>query len=490
MKITLTCIVTAFLFLTGCQEASLTAYEEEINTISNRLKELYDSSSLSGFSVAVLRDNEIFMTRHFGHQEYGGDTPVTDDTLFEASSLGKLVFAYMTLRMVDEGLLELDKPLLDYVEEEQVVDSFLEEPLKDENFRQLTLRIALANSTGVPNLRQLLGRDAEVTYIRDPNLVHDGRGLDIYLAQRVAEALTGASLEQLAKKYVFEPLDMVNSSYDFRSIDLNRLAIRTEFLGTVHNWDENNLLSMLAAASMTTTASDFSRFLIALNKGTGLSDEMHTEMLTPHLQIVTQGGRVDYWGLGIGMLDDGESNAIYNWGDSLASKALVYLNRESGDGLVYFCHDRLGMGLYRPIVRAACGEIGELANSFLLRRYLNHTTLSYQVFIRYRQGGFDGVSEYQMKLLLENGEGAFLPKRAVALLGYRLMRLERFDEARAAFEMNTLHYPESPHVWHIYAEVHQRMGKINAARQYYQRALELDPDFPNSLQALKELNAE
>jgi beta-lactamase family protein len=61
-----------------------------------------------GLSAALIADGEIAWTEEYGLQEAGGDAPVTGDTRFQAASISKAVTAVAALRLVQEGVLDLD----------------------------------------------------------------------------------------------------------------------------------------------------------------------------------------------------------------------------------------------------------------------------------------------------------------------------------------------------------------------------------------------
>ena len=86
--------------------------------------------------------------RGFGRAIEDPAQPVSEETVFEAASLGKPVFAYAVLRMADAGVLDLDRPLYDYL------------PLPDANnprMKRVTPRHVLSHTTGLPNWRQQPG---------------------------------------------------------------------------------------------------------------------------------------------------------------------------------------------------------------------------------------------------------------------------------------------------------------------------------------------
>jgi CubicO group peptidase (beta-lactamase class C family) len=136
--------------------------------------------------------------------------PVRADTVFEVASNGKVMTAYIALRLVDQGVLSLDAPL----------NSYLPEPwLPASEYRDaITLRHVLSHSSG-------LGHGG---FSRE-NIFAPGRGYSysavgyLYL-QAVLEHVTGQSFEDLAVDLLFAPLGMSSSSFANRQDLTSRSA--------------------------------------------------------------------------------------------------------------------------------------------------------------------------------------------------------------------------------------------------------------------------
>ena len=73
-----------------------------------------DYFRIPGISVAVIKDFQVVYHRGLGVKNAMTREPVRDDTVFEAASMTKPVFAYTVLRLVDRGVLNLDTPLYTY----------------------------------------------------------------------------------------------------------------------------------------------------------------------------------------------------------------------------------------------------------------------------------------------------------------------------------------------------------------------------------------
>jgi tetratricopeptide (TPR) repeat protein len=115
-----------------------------------------------------------------------------------------------------------------------------------------------------------------------------------------------------------------------------------------------------AAASLLTTAGDYSRFLLAVLRGEGLRPETAAAMLTPQVHVPTNAGdplsppRDDIgWGLGWGLLKVGDRQSFWHWGHQDAWRAFVMVRRDGSAGLVFFADSATGLAIARPLAELA-----------------------------------------------------------------------------------------------------------------------------------------
>lgn len=102
--------------------------------------------SVPAVSIAVVRKGAIVQAEQFGVLAADRGGRVSATTVFGAESLSKPVTAYATLRLCEEGLLDLDAPLRQY----------LARPYLDDGGRGdvITARHVLSHTSGLPNWRE------------------------------------------------------------------------------------------------------------------------------------------------------------------------------------------------------------------------------------------------------------------------------------------------------------------------------------------------
>ncbi len=239
-----------------------------------------------GLAIATIDKGQVVSVQAFGERNAKGD-PLTPDTIMYGASLTKAVFAYTVLRLVDEGKVDLDKPIA----------AMLAKPLPDygnlddygnwgdlagdERWRTITPRMVLNHSTGFANFA-FLEPDGKLRIHFDPGSRYGYSGEGISLLQFALDE-NGLDTASQIQRLVFDPLKMPDSSLIWRPSFAANLADGWELDGKAVPHDERSRVR--AAGSMDTTITDLAEFAAALVSGQGLSKAARAELLRPGLPI-------------------------------------------------------------------------------------------------------------------------------------------------------------------------------------------------------------
>jgi len=202
MKTKLLLILLVFLNSIGhSQNSSEVIRHDSVNaTVTDLQKfipEYMQVQNIPGVSIALVNDNNVVWADGFGFVNSVTRKHVSTNTLFEAASISKVVTAYIALRLVDEGKLSLDKPLLSYLSKEWMPYSVYQDSIK--------LNHALSHSSGLKKTTR------EIMFKPGSAYCYSANGFN--LVKDVMEEVTGEKLEELAQRLVFQPLGMKNSSF-------------------------------------------------------------------------------------------------------------------------------------------------------------------------------------------------------------------------------------------------------------------------------------
>jgi CubicO group peptidase (beta-lactamase class C family) len=464
------------------QSVSIQRAPEEIaEMLEAALPEMMDAAAIPGLSICLIADYQVAWCEGFGVAADG--VPVTTDTIFQAASLSKPVFAYTVLQLVDDGMLDLDTPLLDYVGEDAARIDYLGENFDDPRAHEITARMVLTHTSGFPNWRG----DRELHFLFDPGTRFGYSGEGFGLLQKVVERITETNLEELTRTRAFEPLGMASSTFTASRIDLERYAWPYEASGDAEPRpaDLEVRLSKArphAAGTLMTTAPDYARFLVALITGEGLAEATHDDLLRPQSEVEEDGSVA--WGLGTGLERADDGLRVWHWGDNNNSKAFFIANPLTGDGVVYFANSYNGLSLVGAILDVAMPGDRPLLDGEMLADYPSYDSSNFH----FMRAVYDGGAEAALGMVRELRErGADLPSEdTVNRLGYWLLGRERLEEAIELFELNVELYPEAWNVYDSLGEAQLEKGLREEGLANYRRSLELNPDNENARQVLAE----
>ncbi len=243
---------------------------------------LIDAAHVTGVGIAIFHNRKISYLHAYGLRDTEKGLPLTPDSVMTSASLSKAAFATVVMKLVQQGKLNLDKPV------EQYLSGSLSEyrrytDLKgDDRTKKITLRMLLSHTSGFPNWRALTD-DQKLHIFFDPGTryAYSGEGID--LAQLVVEIVTGKSDEDLMRENLFLPLNMTRTSMVWQPAFESDYANGYDEYGRSLGPEKRSRPD--AAGSMQTTLRDYATFLSALMQRKILNPNTTHEMLQPQIRI-------------------------------------------------------------------------------------------------------------------------------------------------------------------------------------------------------------
>jgi CubicO group peptidase (beta-lactamase class C family) len=338
-------LACAFILLFSCKsEDSIDSYlgfdaipKEALDQYLNDKMKEYD---IPGMSIAFINDGEVVYHSTKGYAFREKKIPVTKSTIFEGASMSKSVFAYFVMKYVDEGKLDLDKPLYEYLPYEDIAH--------DERYKKITARMVLSHRTGFPNWREDRADDKLViNFEPGTDFMYSGEGY-MYLSKVLKEIdqTDWEGLEAIFQQKVAQPLGMEHTV--FLQDDYAR-ANRAEpydkkgvWISPERDWDSIYRRQFRAPASIHSEPLDFSKWLIALTKNEGLSEESFKELYTVHSYVDEYDGiKVDYT-LGFFKPRIPLFNIYGHGGNNIGFTCSFSIDPEKGWGYVLFTNSEYG----------------------------------------------------------------------------------------------------------------------------------------------------
>lgn len=314
-----------------------------------------------GVSVAVIRNNSIRWLGQYGIKRYGESETIGPETVFEAASMSKPVFAYVALQLVEEGIMDLDSPLVNYLGEPYTEGVPLHE--------QITARMVMSHTSGFPNWRSGGWRSGNrIPVLFEPGTEFRYSGEGFLFLQRVVEKLTGnkAQADELMKRRLLEPLHMDNSSYIWQASYNSIAASGHDKQGEIKQQERSIYRATNVAYTLYTTPEDYAKFLIEMMKEDrsapySLSSEMLDEMMAIQSDVpdgtsmVRRNGTSAlsvHFGLGwkIETLESGP-RYVHTGSNGTGFRCMSEFNPQTGNGIVIMTNGVSGAGLRTDLIR-------------------------------------------------------------------------------------------------------------------------------------------
>jgi putative CocE/NonD family hydrolase len=466
---------TQRIFHDTAHPSALKAWVLESEPVSAELDHfpaLIDSAGIPGMSMAFLRDGEIAWTKGFGVRSVTDSARVDQNTVFEAASLSKPVVAYVSLKLVDAGLLNLDRPLREYITIPELADG---------RASRLTGRMVLSHTTGLQNER--IGQEPlALAFEPGERFRYSGEGF--VLLQRALESITGESLDALSRRLVFDPLGMTRSGFTWRANFADNAASGHGDFKSPRT--PSRPIVARAPSSLQTTAHDYALFVRAILHRNGLQDQTFHQMTTPQVTVVPGIA----WGLGWSLEIPDSVRTLWHWGENSNSgfTSFVLADPVQRSAVVYFANSGTGLGIVRRVLALMGGS--HAAPAFMGYEPYDAPSrkvrLSIEEDIRTADAAA-GLRTYD-RLKSQFDSSAF-GEALLNTLGYRFLALNRATDAVTLFHRNVQEFPRSSNAFDSLGDGLVALGRKDDAIASYLRSYELDPRNEHALGEVKRLRA-
>jgi len=320
-----------------------------IADLERLLPKLMEEAVVPGLSIAIIKDAKLLWRRGFGVKDSATKEPVDNDTVFEAASVSKTVFAYAVMKLCEKGVIGLDTPLTKYTP-----TPFLE---GDRRLELITARHVLSHTSGFQDWRS---GEKPLKIHSTPGEKFSYSGEGYYYLQSVVTHLTGRVNPKTCAKYeadlkvcatdidaymkgnLFVPFAMASSGYVWNDTLEKHAAVSHDSGGKPSAKKKptaTDAARYASAGGLHTTPTDYARFLIEIvdpkeSDAFRLNKKSHQEMVRPQVKLDEQ-QKIDgasSWALGWAIQERETGNVIVHSGgqDGFRSLAMASVERKSG----------------------------------------------------------------------------------------------------------------------------------------------------------------
>lgn len=259
-----------------------------LTALTDSITALTEAAAVQGLTVTVFNDAKALYSHAFGYADLPAGRPLQTSTEIYGASLSKAVFAVLVMKLVERGVLDLDTPLQDYVEQPlwqnhaETWHQDLSALRDDPRYRRITARMCLSHTTGLPNWRWF-EPDQKLHIHFEPGTRYSYSGEGMTFLQVVLEKITGKPLEQMMREEIFGPYGMTTSSYTWQPRFERDYAVGHRADSSTYPKDKDN--AARSASTLETTPDDYARFMEAVLRSDGLDSASWREMFSPQIRI-------------------------------------------------------------------------------------------------------------------------------------------------------------------------------------------------------------
>ena len=213
-------VITLLLILSGSLAFAQTKLDPKI--LDTKLKALQEATQTVGFSVAVVKGNEVIYSKGFGYRDLENKIPADENTLYAIGSSSKaFTVALLGIMEEEKGLKFTDSPKK-YLPELEFYTNELN--------NQVTILDMISHRTGLPRhdlswyLFPTADKDSLLARVKYQEPFAGIRqqwyyNNFMYLAQGlITEKLTGKSWEENIRERFFKPLNMTTSNVSIQEL--------------------------------------------------------------------------------------------------------------------------------------------------------------------------------------------------------------------------------------------------------------------------------
>ena len=345
-----------------------------VSEIDNVVKRLMDTANVQGLDLAILNKKKTVFIKSYGYKNKINREVLDTSTVMYGASFSKAVFAFLTMRLVQEKVIDLDKPLYKYLKKPISEYEYFSDLRSDDRWKLITARMCLSHTTGLPNVRWLhptTGVEDTLGVIKTyfkPGTKYAYSGEGLKLLQLVEEEITTKTVEDLAIEKVFNPIGMSRTGYIWQQEFDDNYAI-----GHLENGNLNpkkKRTTPVASGSLVTTIADYAKFIEFVMQQKGLDKKLYTEMFTPQIKIyskvqfptiteetTSENAGIDLsYGLGWGLLKCKYGRAFFKEGHDDAWRNYNINFIDKGIAIIIMTNSANGELIFKELLKTLIGD--------------------------------------------------------------------------------------------------------------------------------------
>ena len=341
MRILLMILTTITFSINSIGQSLTTGTDLLIRKVDKKVPELMKKKNVPGMALAILDNNKFVFKKSYGFSNLKKETPIAFSTGFNIGSISKLFTAFAIMKLVEEGKIELNAPVENYLTRWKLPNSQYDNS-------KITIRHLLGHTAGasvhgypgfndkkrLPTLETSLNgksparANEKVAIITEPQTEFKYSGGGYTILQLVIEEVTNLSFEKYMNRTIFKPLKMKNTSFKIT----NRLLKKS---ATPYNELKKEVpfvhFTAKAAAGLQTTLDDFMIFTNEILNNYRLLSREYVDIMASVSELSPKDYR---YGLGMKILQLGKVKLKGHSGTNSGWQAAFFMDFKNKNGLI------------------------------------------------------------------------------------------------------------------------------------------------------------
>jgi CubicO group peptidase (beta-lactamase class C family) len=224
--------------------------------------------NIAGAVISVVKDGQLLFQKGYGYADVEEKKPVLpDETLFRPGSISKLFTATAVMQLVEQGKLDLDRDVNDYVD--FAIPKTYQQPVTlrqllthTAGFEETLKNLFVANERDIKPLRTYLVNEMPAR-IFPPGKIPSYSNYGFTLAGYIVERVSGEKFERYIENHILKPLGMNHSTFDQPLPAQLAPQMSKGYLSASKKPRDFEWVQAAPAGALTTTAADMTRFMLA-----------------------------------------------------------------------------------------------------------------------------------------------------------------------------------------------------------------------------------
>lgn len=435
--------------------------------LSKQINQMMDDVGVPGMSLAIIENNQVVFAKGYGNRR--ANKRVNKKTMFNGGSLSKSYLVFVAHQLADEGKLDLDRPMYEYLPNDRLNH--------DERYKLITPRMVMSHSSGLENWAKSYYHRDTLDILSDPGeeYIYSGEGYN-YLAA-VIEKILGQTYEEYISERVIKPLKLKTTHIIFKNIYQKFTLRQPTPIYKIPTWNHTRGHTVLGqergvyfntytnpAAGNHFSAQDYAKLIVATFDGNRLSKTQRLNILEPKINVRNS----VYYGPGFEVTIHNGDTLVAHGGDDQGHKNYFFYSVKEKKGFVFLTNSDRGLLMTSRLNELTVGmDLTPFLKSFYFSgQYPSATT---RLLKAYDNSDAETMFQQLQELSREGKAGINTLNTLAFLLGGRNKEI-----TKSIVEMAIEFYPESSTAYALNGRLHMSNKNYGLAYENLSKAKELN----------------